>query len=187
MSTERVFDLLEMGCVPKGCLLPEDTHLLLAMLYVPKLETAGMKVAEWTRGALMLEEPYLSQVRAIFCRGCARVECQFNLHREPTDELRDLMNGQYADRIKKGEDLLAQLLPETKKSELEQKGIESIAFQMPSRKNPQLAFSFTRGDKTRRVSCEVGKRRIRTNDGEETLVSLEQLSQKIDEAIRAFA
>ena len=37
--------------------------------------------------------------------------------------------------------LLAQLLPEAKKAELEQTGIKVIAFQMPSRKNPKLLSS----------------------------------------------
>ena len=96
------------------------------------------------------------------------------------------MDGQYADRIKKGDDLLARLLPEEKKVELKQTGIEVVAFQMPSRKNPQLVFLFTRGDKTRRVSCEVGTRRLLTDEGEETLLSLEQLSQKIGSATHAL-
>ena len=96
------------------------------------------------------------------------------------------MDGQYADRIKKGDDLLAQLLPEAKKAELEQTGIKIIALQMPSRKNPKLIFSFTRGDKSRRVSCEVGTRRLWTDEGEETLLSLEQLGQKIGEATHAL-
>jgi hypothetical protein len=146
-----------------------------------------MKTAEWTRGALMLEEPYLTKVKGVVCRQCNICECQFNPRFKPNDGLNDLMDGQYADRIKKGGNLLAQLLPEAKKAELEQTGIEVIAFQMPSRKNPKLVFSFTRNNKTRRVSCEVGKRRLWTNKGEETLLSLEQLGQKISEATHALA
>ena len=78
-------------------------------------------------------------------------------------------------------------LPEAKKAELEQTGIKVIAFQMPSRKNPKLVFSFTRDDKSRQVSCEVGTRRLWTDEGEETLLSIEQLSKKIEAATHALA
>ncbi len=187
METERTFNVLETCCFPKGCLIPEDHQPYLATVLIPQLEAAGMKTAEWTRGALMLEEPHLSKVKGIVCRQCNIRECPFNPRFKPSDGLSDLMDGQYADRIKKGDDLLAQLLPEVKKAELEQTGIKVIAFQMPSRKNPKLIFSFTRGDKSRRVSCEVGTRRLWTNEGEETLLSLEQLSQKIGAATHALA
>ena len=186
MQTERTFDILELCCFPQGCLIPADHQPYLATVIVPQLEAAGMKTVEWTRGALMLEEPHLSKVKGIVCRQCNIHECAFNLHFRPTDGLGDLMVGQYADRIERGIQLLAELLPEVKKTELERVGIKVIAFQMPSRKNPQLVFSFTRDDKTRRVSCEVGKRRLSTNEGEETLLSLEQLGQKIGEATQAF-
>ena len=186
MNTERTFNILETCCFPKGCLIPEDHQPMLATVLIPQLEAAGMKTAEWTRGALMLEEPHLTKVRGIVCRQCNIRECPFNPHFRPSGGLSDLMDGQYADRIKKGDDLLAQLLPEAKKAELEQTGIKIIALQMPSRKNPKLIFSFTRGDKSRRVSCEVGTRRLWTDEGEETLLSLEQLSQKIGNATHAL-
>src|SRR5206468_2522098 len=113
----------------------------------------------------------------IVCRQCNVRECQFNPRYRPTGGLGDLMDGQYADRIKRGDELLAQLLPEAKKSELEQAGIKVIAFQMPSRNNPKLVFSFSRDGRKRDVDCEIGKRRLWTNEGEETLLSLEQLKQ----------
>jgi len=187
VETKRTFNVLETCCFPKGCLIPEETQLLLALVLIPKLEAAGMKAAEWTRGALMLEEPHLSKVKSIVCRQCNIRECPFNPRFRPSDGLSDLMDGQYADRIKKGNDLLSQLLPEAKKAQLEQTGIKVIAFQMPSRKNPKLVFSFTRGDKSRRVSCEIGTRRLWTDEGEETLLSLEQLGQKIGEATHSLA
>ena len=186
METERTFNILETHCFPKGCLIPEETQPYLATVLIPQLEAAGMKTAEWIRGALILEEPHLSKVKDIVCRRCNIRECPFNPRFRPSDGLSDLMDGQYADRIKKGDDLLARLLPEEKKVELKQTGIEVVAFQMPSRKNPQLVFLFTRGDKTRRVSCEVGTRRLLTDEGEETLLSLEQLSQKIGSATHAL-
>ena len=183
---ERTFNVLELCCFPKGCLIPEDHQPYLATVLVPQLEAAGMKTAEWTRGALMLEEPHLSKVKGIVCRQCNICECPFNLRFKPSDGLSDLMDGQYADRIKKSDELLAHLLPEARKAVLEQKGIKVIAFQMPSRKNPKLVFSFTRDDKTRRVSCEIGRRRLSTDEGEETLLSLEQLGQKIGGATHAL-
>lgn len=186
METERTFNILETYCFPKGCLIPEDQQPYLATVLIPQLEAAGMKTAEWTRGALMLEEPHLTKVKSIVCRGCGRWECQFNPRFKPSGGLGDLMDGQYADRIKKGDELLAQLLPEAKKTELEQQDIKVITLQIPSRKNPKLLFSFTRNDQKRDVVCEVGKRRLWTNEGEETLLSLEQLGQKIKDAINAF-
>lgn len=186
MESERTFNILELCCFPKGCLIPKDQQPYLATVLVPKLEVAGMKTAEWTRGALMLEEPHLTKVKNIVCRRCNIRECSFNPRFRPSDGLSDLMDGQYQDRIKKGDDLIVQFLPEVKKAELEQIGITVIAFQMPSRKNPKLIFSFTRGDETRRVNCEIGTRRLWTNEGEETLLSLEQVSQKIESAIHAL-
>lgn len=187
MEPERTFNTLEMCCFPKGCLIPKDHQPMLATVLVPQLEAAGMKTAEWTRGALMLEEPHLTKIKGIVCRQCNIRECPFNPRSRPSDGLSDLINGQYADRIKKGDDLLAQLLPEAKKAELEQTGIKVIAFQMPSRKNPRIILSFTRGNKKRSVDCEVGRRRLSTDEGEETLLSLEQVSQKIEDAICALA
>lgn len=186
MQAERTFNTLELCCFPKGCLIPEETQPMLATDLVPQLEAAGMETVEWTRGALMLEEPYLSEVKGIVCRQCNICECPFNPRFKLSDGLSDLMDGQYADRIERGNRLLAQFLPEEKKTKLEQVGIKVVAFQMPSRKNPKLVFAFTRNDKTRRVSCEVGRRRLCTNEGEETLLSLEQLGQKIDEATHAL-
>lgn len=186
METERIFNILETCCFPKGCLIPEDHQPYLATVLIPQLEAAGMKTAEWTRGALMLEEPHLTKVKGIVCRQCNIRECPFNPRFRPSDGLSDLMDGQYADRIERGDQLLAQLLPEAKKTKLEQNGIKVIAFQMPSRENPKLVFSFTRNDKTHRVSCEVGKRRLWTDEGEEALLSLKQLSQKIGEAIHSL-
>ncbi len=186
METERTFNVLELYCFPKGCLIPEDDQPHLATVLIPQLEAAGMKTAEWTRGALMFEEPHLTKVKGIVCRQCHIRECPFNPRFKPSDSLSDLMDGQFADRIKKGDKLLAQLLPEVRKTELEQTGIKVIALQMPSRKNPKLVFSFTRGDKSRRVSCEVGTRRLWTDEGEEALLSLEQLGQKIEDATHAL-
>jgi len=186
VGTKRTFNVLELCCFPEGCLISEEEQPLLATVLVPRLEAAGMKTIEWTRGALMLEEPHFSKVRSIVCKPCNTVECPINPRFKPNDGLSDLMDGLYAERIEKGEAVLAQLLPEARKAELEQAGIRCFAGQMPSRKNPRLWFTFKRGDRTQRVACEVGKRRLLTNEGEQPLLSLEQLSRKIKEAAQAL-
>lgn len=97
-----------------------------------------------------------------------------------------LMNGQYADRVTKGNKLLAQLLPQARKTQLEQSGIRVMTCHVPSRRNPRFVFSFIRKDREYRVICEVGARRLWMNKvmkRMEPLLPLEQLSQKIDEAI----
>ena len=178
--------------LPKSCFhlwkMHDEGQLLLFAWKVELLpQLRAVMTDEEIVAASNEEQPALNKMRAITCRRCNDVECPLNPRFRPSDALSDLMDGQYADRIKKGDDLLAQLLPEVKKAELEQTGIKVIAFQIPSKKNPKLLFSFTRGDKSRRVSCEVGKRRLSTDEGEETLLSLEQLSQKIGAATHALA
>lgn len=83
--TERTFNILETCCFPKGCLIPEGLQPHLATVLIPQLEAAGMKVAEWTRGALALEEPYLSKVKSIVCKPCGIYKCPFNPHFKPSD------------------------------------------------------------------------------------------------------
>lgn len=184
--TERTFDILETCCFPKGCLVPKDHQPYLATVLVPQLEAAGMKTAEWTRGALLLEEPYLTSVKGIVCRQCGIRECTFNPRFKPSDDFSDLMDGQYADRLKKGDDLLAQLLPDTKRAELEQAGVKVCAIQMASRKNPKLIFAFSCGDKNQSIRCYVGTRRLLTNEGEKQLSSFEQVAKEIQSAIHAL-
>ena len=79
-DTERTFNVLEVCCFPTGCLLPEGVRDSLATVFVPELEEAGMSPAEWTRGALQLEEPHLSNVKSIVCKRCNMRECPFNPH-----------------------------------------------------------------------------------------------------------
>jgi len=178
-------DLLKTCCFPNGCILPNESQKMLALVMVPKLEAAGMTPTEWTTGAVMLEEPHLSKVRSIVCQRCNLTACQFNF-RSRIDGLGDLMCGLYADRLKKGDQLLGQLLPEARKTELGQEGIKCEASLLPSRKNPKLWFYFTRKGKTQKVYCEVGKRILSMNNGEEKLLSIEQLGQKIEKAINTL-
>jgi len=171
--------------LPQSCFLPGGVIMLIRMEMLPKLKAvmSDEEIVAASKG----QQPRLDQMRAITCRGCAEVRCPLNFQYRPSGGLGDLMNGQYAERIEKGNELLARLLPEAKKAELERDGIKVVAIQMISRKNPKLIFWFTRGDRTQRVSCEVGRRRLRTNEGEEDLFSFEQLVQKIEEACHAFA
>jgi len=186
MEEERIFSSIEVNCFPKGCLLDKFTQTLLAINLIPKLEDSGMKMPEWTRGALLLEEPHFSKVKSIVCKGCNVFNCQFSSRISSFNGLRSMKNGRYEERIEKGDKFLAMILPEEKKKMLEKKGIDFSAFHMPSRKNPQLVFRFTFGDKILRVSCEIGKGILSTKDGEEPLRSLDQLRTKIDEAINAL-
>jgi len=134
------------------------------------------------------QQPELNRMREITCRGCAEARCPLNFRYRPSGGLGDLMDGLYEERKEKGEELLAQLLPESKKAELERNGINVSEWQMPSRKNPELSFKFSRGDRTKWIICEVGKRIIWTSgEGEEDLFSIEQLSQKIDDVCSMLA
>ncbi len=183
MESGRTFNLLELLCFPKGCVIEEESQPYLATVLVPQLEARGMKAAEWTRGALMLEEPYLTQIKAVVCRQCNHDECSFNRKFRWSEELLGLRDGQYSDRVAKGRELQAQLLSAETRQELEARGIKAGSYQMPSRKNPVLSFLFSRGDKTQRVRCEIGKRRLWIDEHSEILVSTEQIRQKLQEAI----
>ena len=69
-------NILETCCFPKDCLKPGDEQLAMATVHVPMLIEAGMTTAEYTRGALLLEEPFYTKVRAEVCRRCRFVDCK---------------------------------------------------------------------------------------------------------------
>lgn len=178
--------------LPKSCYhllkISGDGLLLLFAWKVELLEQLrGVMTDAEIIAASNEEQPALDKMRAITCRRCNDFECPLNPRFRPSDSFSDLMDGQWWDRCQKGDQLVAQFLPEDKKTELEKEGIKCVAFHMASRKNPKLIFSFILGEKTRRsVSCEIGKRLLRTDKGEERLLSIEQLGQKIEEAIVAL-
>ncbi|MDO8407816.1 MAG: hypothetical protein Q7S95_01085 [bacterium] len=122
---ERTFDMLETCCFPKGCRIADEMQPMLATVLIPKLEAAGMKTAEWTRGALMLEEPLLSQVKAVVCRGCAIYDCEHNPQhgRQSGDLMFEMYNWGYGDRREKNKDLLEALLPNQFITEMVAKGV----------------------------------------------------------------
>lgn len=124
---ERTFDILETYCFPKGCMIGKDMQLMLATVFIPDLEAAGMKTAEWTRGALMLEEPFLSQVKSVVCRRCKHFECEHNPQHDRRSGGRDLMfemyNWSYGDRLEKDRELLEALLSNQFVTDMAAKGI----------------------------------------------------------------
>jgi hypothetical protein len=188
MTSERAFNILETCCFPKGCFIDEETQPYLATVLIPKLEALGMTTAEWTRGALMLEEPHLAQVRSVVCRQCNHQECPYSSPSLKTTGLNDLKIGQWKDRLDKGKALLEQLLPDDRKASLKNMGIRVHVFQTPSRKNPHIYFTFHKdGQTTQRVFCEIGKKLLITNHGEEHLTGIHQVQQKIEEAIQVLS
>ncbi len=186
VETGRTFDILETCCFPEGCLIPEDRQLCLATVHIPQLKAAGMTTGEWTRGALMLEEPHLTKVRGIVCRQCNIRKCSFNPRFRPSDGLSHLTDGDYPWRVKEANRILAQLLPPEEQAELERQGIRWLVGHHPSKKHPMLWLSFKRGGEERNVTCHIGERRLLTNEGEETLHSIGQLRERIQEAIQAL-
>lgn len=180
-----------IDALPRSCFHPLKIHdegqLLLFAWRVELLkQLRDVMTDEEIISASNGEQPALDKMKLVTCKSCRRFECPLNPRHRLSDGLSDMMNGQYADRIKVGDELLRQLLPEEKKKELKQRGVNVDAFQMPSRKNPRLVFSFTRGGNSCRVGCEIGTRRLWTHEGDEALISLEQLSKKIEGIISAF-
>lgn len=173
--------------LPKFCHLSSEDGLLFLMRQrmLPELKKtmSGDEIIAASEG----QQPELDRMRQITCRGCAMERCPLNFHYRPSGGLTDLMNGRTEERVAKGNELLEQLLPAKKRRELERRGISAIASQMPSRKNAQLYFSFSREEETRRVTCQIGKGTLRTTEGEERLMSLDQVRQRIEEACAAFA
>lgn len=135
METERTFDILETCCFPQGCMQDEGLQPMLATVLIPQLEVAGMTAAEWTRGALMLEDPFYTQVKSIVCRGCAILACPHNArHGGQRNNLFDeILNWSYAERLDRNEELTEALLPASAIAEWEVQGIEIKAYPMSSR------------------------------------------------------
>ncbi len=135
-SAERIFDVLELCCFPKGCRINDEEQPYLATVLVPRLETAGMQTVEWTKGALLLEEPYYSQVKNVVCRSCTHYECEHNPQhgRESGDLMFEMYNWRYADRREKNEELLEALLPNKFIDDTVKKGV-IVGFRVPTTSN----------------------------------------------------
>lgn len=163
MTTERTFNTLELCCFPKGCHIKKETQPFLATVLVPKLEAVGMKTAEWTCGALMLEEPYLSTVKSIVCRGCMHFECEHNTTPQQGntgDILNDIFNYQYGDRQEGNVALVTALLPEAVVADWTARGLTvTKPFVMSSRKKFSISFNVVhpqRGEMGLRIHNKKG-------------------------------
>jgi hypothetical protein len=144
MTDERTFNILELYCFPKGCHIEKETQPYLATVLVPKLEAVGMKTAEWTRGALMLEEPYLSTVKSVVCRRCMHFECEHNTTPQQGntgDILSDIFNYRYGDRQEGNVALFTALLPETVVADWTARGLTVTKLFVRSSRN-QFSVSF---------------------------------------------
>ncbi len=121
----RTFNILETCCFPKGCRIADEMQPRLATVLVPQLEAAGMTAAAWTRGARMQEEPFLSQVKSVVCRGCKHFECEHNPQygRQSGDLMFEMYNWNYGDRREKNKDLLEALLPNWFVTDMVAKGV----------------------------------------------------------------
>lgn len=136
MDTERTFNILELCCFPKGCLIPEEMQLYLATVLVPRLEEMGMETSEWTCGAELLEEPHLSMVKSVVCRGCALTKCSHNSKFSPIaedDPLRSAFCIPYGERMDFDRKVLDQLLSEEEVRKLESRGLKVSKWMSSSR------------------------------------------------------
>ena len=135
METERTFDILETYCFPRGCMLDGTLQHLLAYELLPKIKANGMTTGEWTRGALMLEDPLYTQVKSVVCRGCAIIVCPHNAgYGSQEDNLfYEILNWSYAERLDRNEELTEALLPASVIAEWATQGIEVKAYPSSSR------------------------------------------------------
>ena len=115
-ETDGSISILSLCVWPKGCLRDKDEQTALAIgLMVPALKELGMTVPQWTRGALMLEEPYFSMVKSVSCRGCRFFDCTHNTTRRdgrPSEDIIDTITEcLYAERREANAKLVEALLP----------------------------------------------------------------------------
>lgn len=137
---------------------------MLATVLIPKLEAAGMKTTEWTRGALMLEEPFLSQVKDIVCRGCMHFECEHNTTPQSGrrgDILNDITEYGYAGRQEANAKLAEALVPRRSVEGWVALGvIVETPFVTSSRKHLHMSITIkhpTKGETTIRLGRKRGE------------------------------
>ena len=163
-TVERTFNLCELCCFPKGCVIDKEMQLMLATVLVPKLEAAGMKTAEWTLGALALEEPFLTQIKGITCRGCMHFECVHNTTPQQgrsDDAMIDITECGYAERHEANIKLAEALVPHNSIEGWAAQGIiVDKPFVMSSRKRFVVSFDVkhpAKGKTNINVSRKKGK------------------------------
>ncbi|MDA2922715.1 hypothetical protein MYX07_05640 [Patescibacteria group bacterium AH-259-L07] len=163
-------DILETACFPKGCLIDREMQLMLATDLVPKLKATGLTLPEWTRGAALLEEPHLSRVKAIVCRGCMLTSCLHNSRYSPIaedDPLRRAFNLPYGDRLDFEQEVLEKILPADEVRKLEEHGLEVFRWMSSSRN--QVHITIRIGEKHIDYSSNLRQRRVdfRVNNEEQ--------------------
>ncbi len=105
-------------------------------------------------------------------------------------DFRRLQNGSHLNRLAEGDSLLLRLLPEGERGKLGKRGIFCYAWHETNKTNPKLTFRFAPcggGEALRWVVCDIGKRVLETEKGEEGLFSLRQVRRKIQEAVHALS
>jgi len=104
------------------------------------------------------------------------------------NDFQHLMRGQWNERRKAADRLLAELLSEEEKASLEEAGISFRTRHMPSRKNPKLFIFLDKGDSHLLITCKVGERILEVNYKKvATLKSVRQLHDKILEESKSLA
>ena len=187
---ERSFNILELCCFPKGCRIDPETRPYLATVLVPQLEEAGMQTVEWTKGALMLEEPFLSKVKAVVCRGCCHIECVHNPKAWMSGGLLafvSLLHTSYQDRASKNAELEKILVSRERAEEWAKKGINlALVWISSSRTRVNVAINASKGDKTVQISIlfSEARRTFRVYGSKEEDLplpdSIEEVISKID-------
>lgn len=142
-QTESV-SLLETACFPKGCLLSQDIQTAMALYAVQQLKQVVLTPIEWTRGAQLLEEPYLSQVKKILCAGCGLIKCPHhtaNIFGANGNPLHGIFDLPYSERFDFDDGIVNILLPDTQRKELSEKGVSTSTWMTSSRNQVHIHVS----------------------------------------------
>lgn len=134
------------------------------------------------------EEPYASQLREISCGRCNIAECIHNRNprcsRDSADPLVNLKNGQWHDRIQRGDQLIEELKPR----DLDPEHFEVTAFHTASRRNPRLFVTVKRRSSKEEIvlTIEVGERKVAIGNQEYALLPFESVRGLWTTAVKEF-
>lgn len=166
-------------CLPQNCFGSDAAKPILQDYMLEKLKE-NMTDEEIIAGH-ELHQPFLDMMRDITCRGCNDMLCPHGF-RSPHNEsfaFKDLMEGQYQDRVQKGR----RFLNELKEEMMKKHNISIDAIQAPSRKNPRLFISFKRNEQAASVICEVGKHIFYARCGNDQTLSVQNLKRFITASV----
>ncbi len=159
-KSSETINILETVCYPKGCMINEEMQLMMAMVLVPRLREAGMTTSEWTLGAALLEEPHLTKVKSVVCRGCNLKLCPHNGKYSPIaedDPLRTVFHIPYGNRMDFNREVLDQILPEDEVRKLEEDGLKVFKWMSSSRN--QIHITVKVGDQSIRYAANLRQKR----------------------------